>query len=234
MKETVFERLPRYRTDKNIPMIEWAYLKLKEMIFYQKVIPGQKLIYKDLCEALELSRTPIINALTRLEQEGFVKSESFRGFYVKPIDAKEIHDKFGVREALEVYAVSVAIPNMTNRDVDTLAQMIAEHREYNPAGYDKKKLFLDSRIHLQIAKLTGNENLVEVLRGNLEHVYLRLALNTSNPHRMAPAIREHEQLIKYFETKDTTNCIQLMQKHIRLGRDHVINSLEKGESYLEL
>ena len=204
------------------------------MIFHQKVVPGQKLIYKDLCDALGLSRTPIINALTRLEQEGFVKSESFRGFYVNPINAKEIEDKFGVREALEVYSVSIAIPNLTTEDLDILEQMTDEHRNYNPPGYDKKKLYLDSRIHLQIAKATGNENLVEMLRMNLEHVYLRLALNTSNPCRMSPAIEEHKELFTYLKSKDIENCVSLMRRHIRLGRDHVINSLNKNESYLEL
>ena len=78
-----------------------AYKKIKKMIFDQELSPGQKLIYKDLGEMLGMSRTPIINALIRLEQEGFVASESFRGFYVRPIDLKEVWDAFGVREALE-------------------------------------------------------------------------------------------------------------------------------------
>lgn len=234
MKNNAFQTLPKYRTNKEIPLIDWAYLKLKEMIFHQIVVPGQKLIYKDLCEALGLSRTPIINALTRLEQEGYVKSESFRGFYVNHINVKEITDKFGVREALEVYAIKIAIPNLKIKDMDVLEQMIAEHGNYNPPAYDKKKLYLDSRIHLQIAKMTGNENLVEILKMNLEHVYLRLALNTSNPSRMAPAIKEHNELLEYIKNKEMENCINLMQDHIRRGRDHVINSLSKGESYWEL
>ncbi|WP_022666358.1 GntR family transcriptional regulator [Desulfospira joergensenii] len=234
MKNNAFQNLPKYRTNKEIPLIEWAYLKLKEMIFHQVVVPGQKLIYKDLCEALGLSRTPIINALTRLEQEGHVKSESFRGFYVNPISVKEITDKFGVREALEVYAIGIALPNSTPKDLEVLEDMILEHGEYNPPGYDKKKLYLDSRVHLQIAKMTGNDNLVDMLRMNLEHVYLRLALNTSNPSRMSPAIKEHDELLTYLKNKDMENCIRLMRKHIRLGRDHVINSLSKDESYFEL
>ena len=234
MSENAFQSLPKFRSNKEMPLIEWAYLKLKEMIFQQTVVSGQKLIYKDLCETLDISRTPIINALTRLEQEGYVKSESFRGFYVKPIDTKEIVDKFGVREALEVYAISVAIPKVNNEDLKILEQMTEEHRSYNPAAYDKKKLYFDSRIHLQIAKITGNENLVEILKMNLEHVYLRLALNTSNPSRMHPAVEEHRELLQFIKNKDIKNCIDLMQRHIRNGRDHVINSLNKGESYREL
>jgi len=71
---------------------------LSQMIFQQKVIPGQRLVYSDLCKLFDMSRTPIINALTRLEQEGFLVSEAFRGFQVKPIDLQELWDLFGVRE----------------------------------------------------------------------------------------------------------------------------------------
>ena len=79
------------------------------MIFEQRLVPGQKLVYQDLVNLLNMSQTPIINALNRLEQEGFVASETFRGFCVKPIDLEEVWENFGVREALEVYAVKQAI-----------------------------------------------------------------------------------------------------------------------------
>ena len=93
----------------NKTLIEYAYQKIKQMIFQQKVIPGQRLVYSDLCKLFNMSRTPIINALTRLEQEGFLVSEAFRGFQVKPIDLQELWDLFGVREALESYAIEKAI-----------------------------------------------------------------------------------------------------------------------------
>ncbi|MBW1766053.1 MAG: GntR family transcriptional regulator [Deltaproteobacteria bacterium] len=69
----------------SMTLINEAYRKLKEMIFRQNVIPGQRLIAKDLSEILKMSRTPIINALYLLEREGFIVSVPFRGFYVKPV-----------------------------------------------------------------------------------------------------------------------------------------------------
>jgi DNA-binding GntR family transcriptional regulator len=72
------------------------------MIFRQELSPGQRLIYRDLSLKLNISQTPVVTALNRLEQEGFLICESFRGFYIKPIDIQEAWDLFGVREALEV------------------------------------------------------------------------------------------------------------------------------------
>ena len=165
-------------TAANMPLIEWAYLKIKEMIFQQKLTPGQKLVYKDLSKVLNISRTPIIIALSRLEQEGFVKSESYRGYYVKPIDINEIWDSFGIREAFEVYSVKQAILNAQPSVMTTLEMKIEEHKNYMPPFYDKKKLFLDATVHIQLAEMAGNQGLVHLLKINLEYVYLRLAYNT--------------------------------------------------------
>ena len=213
------------------PLLEWAYSKIKEMIFQQKLAPGQRLIYKDLCEVLNISRTPIINALTRLEQEGYVKSESFRGFYVKPIDLQEVSDHFGIREALEVYAVDQAIDNAQPDDLVELQEKIEQHHQYMPHSYDKKKLFLDAAVHIKIAEMTGNQGLVELLTKNLEYVYLRLAWNNQRPNRMTPAAKEHFAILKMMEAKDKAGGVALMREHIQLGRDHVIDSLKWEETY---
>ena len=86
-------------------MNEKAYQNIKQMIFNKNLGPGQKLVYKDLCKTLKMSPTPIIHSLCRLEQEGFLSSEPFRGFYIKPLDPQEAWDLYGVREALETYAI---------------------------------------------------------------------------------------------------------------------------------
>ena len=213
------------------PLLEWAYSKIKEMIFQQKLAPGQRLIYKDLCQVLNISRTPIINALTKLEQEGYVKSESFRGFYVKPIDIQEISDHFGIREALEVYSVEQAIKNVKPGDLEELKDRIEQHHNYMPPFYDKNKLFLDAAVHIKIAEMTGNQGLVQLLTQNLEHVYLRLAMNNQKPNRMAPASKEHFGILKLMEAKDQAGGVALMREHIQKGRDHVIACLKWEETY---
>ncbi len=218
----------------NTPLFEIAYNRIKELIFQRKLAPGQRLIYKDLCQMLNTSRTPIINALTKLEEEGYVKSESFRGFYVKPIDIQEISDGFGVREALEAYAIEHALKRMQPADVEDLKLKIADHEAYMPPVYDKQKFYLDAAVHIRIAETTGNKGLVQLLTKNLEHVYLRLALHTHHPDRMAPAVQEHKELLQFIEAKDEAACIALMRRHIQRARDHVITSLEREETYQAL
>jgi DNA-binding GntR family transcriptional regulator len=218
----------------SMPLIEWAYIKIKEMIFQQKLTPGQKLVYKDLTSTLNISRTPIIIALSRLEQEGYVKSESYRGYYVKPLDLKEIWENFGIREALEVYSVEQAVIYAKPSGIALLEEKIEAHKNYMPTFYDKKKLFLDATVHIQLAEMTENKSLVHTLKANLEYIYLRLAYNTSSPDRMNPAVEEHRSLLEMIKRKDVNGSIVLMRKHIQNARDHIVKSLSREEKYQSL
>ena len=213
---------------------EEAYRKIKQMIFQQKVIPGQRLVYSELCKLFNMSRTPIISALTRLEQEGFLASESFRGFQVKPIDLQEAWDLFGVREALEAYAVERAIEQGTPADMEILEEKRRKHEEYMPSRYDRKKFFVDAEFHIQIAAMTRNNVLEKMLRTNLEHVNLRFRLDNCNTQRMSLATSEHGELIKNMKKKNVLKSVEIIKAHVRNGRDTCLDCLSMEEEILSL
>jgi len=214
-------------------LIDEAYRKLKEMIFRQNVIPGQRLIAKDLSDMLKMSRTPIINALYLLEREGFIVSVPFRGFNVKPVDIKETIELFEVREALEVQSVQLAIERMEPGDMEKLEAVAQRHREYMPPFYDRQKVALGTYFHIQIAKMSKNKTLEKLLTINMEHEYLRYKLNQADPARMKPAMDEHYELIERMRKKDTEGSVKLLKRHIQKNRDHIIRLLEAEEKAKE-
>ena len=199
----------------SITRIEEAYRKIKQMIFDQKLVPGQRLVNQDLGDTLNMSRTPIINALNRLVQDGFVAFESFRGFYVKPIDLQEVWDAFGVREALEVHAVEQAIKLSVGGDIRELETKLSEHADYQPHYYTRKKFFLDSEFHLQIAAMAKNKVLKWLLKLNFEHIYLRARLEDYDIHRMTVAAEEHHRLVRKMKNKDIIGSIELTRNHVK-------------------
>ena len=213
----------------SMTLIDEAYRKLKEMIFRQNVIPGQRLIAKDLSEILKMSRTPIINALYLLEREGFIDSIPFRGFYVKPVDAQETIELFEVREALELQCVQLAIKRMEPGEIEKLEEIAQKHRDYMPPYYDRQKIALGTYFHIQIAKMSKNKSLEKLLTINMEHEYLRYKYNQADPSRMKPAVDEHYELIEKMKKKDTAGSMRLLKRHIQRNRDHVIRLLEKEE-----
>ena len=215
-------------------LMEDAYNRIKQMIFHQELNPGQRLIYRDLSETLNMSRTPIINALYRLEQEGFVISESFRGFYVKPVDIQEAWDLFGVREALEAYAIEQAIDRAGPGEITILEEQLQKHEQYMPARYDKKKAALEAEFHLQIAAMTNNRVLENLLRINFEHLYLRFNLDYVDPKRMPQAVKEHHDILDKIRKKDLPTAVEAIRLHVRKGRNAVVAGISKKKEPIQI
>ena len=173
-----------------------AFSRIKQLILNQELIPGQKLIYDDLAKRLKMSRTPIINALNRLEQLGLVVSESRRGFTVKPMDTDEAWETFDFREAIEVYAVEQLILKANGLDMSVLKEKMLEYENYRPNYYDRKKIFLDAAFHLQIAQMTRNSVLKWHLKLDLQHIYLRANLNNYSLDREKAATRRTSTAVR--------------------------------------
>ncbi len=219
----------KQKTEDPRTLIEEAYRKIKHMIFLKKLAPGQKLIYSDLSKILNMSRTPIINALNRLEQQRLVASESFRGFYVREMPVQEAWDAFGVRIALETWAVEEAVKSADAADFEVLEDKYLSHNNYKSNQYDRKKFYLDAQFHIQIAAMSKNRILKMLLKNNLEHVYLRAGLDNYNPNRMEVSVKEHRRLLDQMKNKDLMGSVETVRLHIEGARKHVINCLYNNE-----
>lgn len=202
--------------------INEAYRAIKRLMLKQKLIPGQKLLYRELSEWLNMSKTPIVNALNRLEQEGFVTSEPNVGYMIKPIDQKEIFDSCEVREALEIKALETAIKSATVKQMAGLEERCRSFDQYRPYRYDKKKLMLDCEFHLQIAVISNNEVLRYLLRRNFDHMILRTQQDNYIPERMEISSRDHRSLLDLMGNQDFPKSAALLSRHIRNDRDHVL------------
>ena len=203
-------------------LMEKAYREIKSMIFQQMFGPGQKLIYRNLAERLNMSKTPIMYALGRLQQEGFVELTPDVGYSVKEIDIKELEDLFDLREALEAHAVLLAIRNQTANGLKILEKKIQEHREYLPLVYDRKKLILDANVHLEIAQLSGNNMLVKQLRQIFEHIYLRHRVELMHPARIPIAPKEHLKIIGAIRKRDYSDAQELIRCHVKAAKENMI------------
>jgi DNA-binding GntR family transcriptional regulator len=215
-------------------LMERAYTLLKAMIFKQKIGPGQKIIYRDLTKQLSMSKTPILYALGRLEQEGFVTLQPNLGYFVKEIDLKELEDSFGVREALETHAIRLAIMYQNDGDIKSLEEKMYAHKIYQNPFYDRKKLVMDAAFHLQIAQMSRNNFLTKQLHHVLEHHYLRYRAEILDPSRMPVAPLEHEEILTQIKKQDYSGAITTIRNHIGRDKETMLSSFAKEEDLGEL
>ena len=202
-----------------------AYVELKKWIFTQRIVPGQKLIYKDLAEKLKMSKTPIIYALTRLEQEGFVERYLNRGYFVHEMDAKEASELFDAREAIEVFSIEKALENLERKNVDAVEKIIDYHRETDYTNM-RNRLILDMSLHLKIAEATGNEYLTRMLQGLFERLYLTYRFDRLDPRRKLGSEQEHKKIFKAIKDKNIEEAKKLLKQHVKNGKKAILDGLK--------
>lgn len=201
-----------------------AYVELKKWIFIHRIVPGQKLIYKDLANKLKMSKTPIIYALTRLEYEGFVERLLNRGYFVHEMNREEAGELFDAREAVEIYSLEKMVGSLARSDIEEIERIIAYHGETD-YGDMRKRLILDMTLHLKLTEITGNNYLIRMLRGLFERLYLTYRFDRLDPQRKTASEHEHAMIFKVIKDMDTEGARNLLQQHIRNGKKALIKGL---------
>ena len=97
-----------------------AYMGIRRMFFLNEIIPGQKISYGDLAKRLDMSTTPVIQALKRLEYQGLVRHEPNRGYYTENISLKEITEIYEFRELIETSLLPKIISRIDKKGLKTL------------------------------------------------------------------------------------------------------------------
>jgi DNA-binding GntR family transcriptional regulator len=153
---------------------------------------------------------------------------------VKPVDIEETRELFEVREALESMSIQLAIERQKPGEVDTLEDIARKHAEYMPDRYDRQKIAMGVEFHIQIARMSKNQNLLRLLTVNLEHEYVRYTYDQADRSRMKPAVEEHFKILNSIRKKDTEKAVDLIRLHVKRNRDMVLELLKQQKESDEL
>jgi len=208
------------------------YEHLKQKILYGDIEPGERLMQIQVAETLKTSRTPVRDAIRRLEQDGLVVRLPQGGVMVTLVDSQTIKEVFGIRSVLEAYAVELACDSITPEEIATLKQLMRQAQEL--LGSDElerdvkiRELFkLNSQFHDTIYRATGNSYLLDIIN-NLRNIvrqmrYLGLRADTTT---WSQAWDEHIQLINCLESRDKESANGLIKRHLINAASNVISAL---------
>ncbi len=198
------------------PLDDLAYLRIKEAILTGVFLPGKPLVSNQIATDLHISRTPIRQALTRLEREGFAISEPFRGYYVSRIDSREIQAMYELREVLECHLIRATVGRFTPEELDELDAVIeaagaALKRGDHACFQEKNRVF-----HHTFDIKFGNPRISEVLRNLDERVHwvLSLALQLDRLN-LEHSYKEHVQILQAVRDGNAECASELLQIHLR-------------------
>ncbi|MGC5344184.1 GntR family transcriptional regulator [Streptomyces sp. DT24] len=199
---------------KRPPAAERVYTHVKRGVLDRHYEGGTLLTEGDLAEAVGVSRTPVREALLRLEVEGLIKLYPKKGALVLAVSAQEIADVVETRLLVEEFAARKAVP-ASPRLIARLEELLDEQRELAAVGDLAEVSVKDRCFHAEIVRNAGNE-ILSRLYDQLRDRQLRMgvAVMEAHPDRIAANISEHGELLEAIRAGDADGAARVVRRHV--------------------
>ena len=199
---------------------EQVYRTLVEFITNGSIPPGTELKEQHLARQMNVSATPVREAIRRLASEGFVETVPYRGSVVRMLNQKEIAEAYVCREALERLAIAEAISHLQDQDIKNLNELVDSYQLMDDPTdiYESSQKFDD-----YIYDLSRNQtlhNLLGMLKGTISR---DKKYSSANTERRVEIYNEHKEIIKAMEERDVEKAKEAVSRHIRNGRKFIEN-----------
>jgi DNA-binding GntR family transcriptional regulator len=212
--------------DEYLPLRDVVFNTLRQEILTGKLKPGERLMEIHLANKLGVSRTPIREAIRKLELEGLVIMIPRRGAEVAQITFKSLEDVMEVRRALDVLAIELACDRMLDEDLDRLGKA-CENFNVAVATKDTRKIAeADVEFHDIIVQSTGNARLIQLVNNLSEQMY-RYRFEYLKDETTHDALKhEHLEMYHSIGKKDKETAAKTVIKHIDNQERAIIKQLK--------
>lgn len=199
---------------KQPPAAERVYAHIKEAVLDRRYEGGTLLTEGGLADAVGVSRTPVREALLRLEVEGLIKLYPKKGALVLAVSAQEIKDVVETRLLVEEFAARKAVP-ASPQLIARLEQLLEEQRQLAEVGDLAEVAVKDRCFHAEIVKNAGNE-ILSRLYDQLRDRQLRMgvAVMEAHPGRIEANITEHSELLEAIRGGNAEEAAQVVRRHV--------------------
>lgn len=207
------------------------YQDLWQQIISFELFPGSRVTETELAEVYKTSRTPVREALKRLEAEGLVKIRPKQGCFVRNVDIQLISDYYTVRVALEAMAIELACEYMPDEEIEELAQT------WDPENYDEKQINSydikrqEEAFHVTIARASKNQVLISYLEDVNNQIRPIRLLGFPDAKSIIDTYAEHFHICKLIQQRDKEAAREAMVEHIRksqgIARTVTLGQLEQ-------
>ncbi len=211
---------------------DFAYTEVKQRIINCNFKPGQQIVEEELSNELEISRTPLREALQRLELEELVVRQPNGRLKVAPVSVKEVKELFLVRSMLEGIVVSEAADNITDQDIKNLSYLVRMVKETSVEGNHEDVSNFGTQFHTYLYNLSQNKTVVKILFQLNDHItrYRRLAhfIDTKKTSD------EHEVILDFIIKKDKKNAELTMKNHVLDSMNQAVQAVIQYEETLQI
>lgn len=214
--------------DEYLPLRDVVFHTLRRAILKGELKPGERLMELALAERLGVSRTPIREAMRKLEQEGLVVMSPRRGAQVANITEKDLNDVLEVRMALESMAMEKACGRMTEEELASLRKAAVDFERMTAEGDLVKMAEADMAFHEIIYQASDNRRLIQVLNNLREQIYRYRVEYLKEEETRNLLVREHEEITKALRERNARRAQALSFQHLENQRRGIMEAI-RGE-----
>jgi DNA-binding GntR family transcriptional regulator len=232
------EKKQEKKSDK-IDLAQKAFQGIRQMLFYNEIIPGQQIKYQELANKIGVSITPVIHALKWLEFKNIVRHEPNRGYFVNEVSLKEIREIYDIRLSIEVSLAPEIIKYVDQESMKRLKQSQDAYRSAVDTDNFYGRLMTDMKFHLTLASISQCQIQLKILQDLFDMLLLKYKRNLILLGIMDSSLQEHAQILKSLEARDSAALQHALSTHLDHVRTHIIEGFErmfvsKKEAMLDL
>lgn len=207
------------------PIREIAYETLKHAIITGDLPAGSRIVETEYAERMHISRTPLREALRKLERDGLVEYMLRRGVVVRAFTLADVEEIYTIRNALELLTLPAIVANATEGDIRSLRAILSE-MDHFIENDDVEALSPRARqFHTQLTAISGLKRTIRAIEGQDEYISRFSALAIAKEDRRSSAHDEHHQLVDLVEARDLEGFTALMTKHIERSKQTCLEAL---------
>ncbi|TCK93286.1 GntR family transcriptional regulator [Natranaerovirga hydrolytica] len=216
-----------------LPLRDVVFNALREAILKGELNPGERLMEKQLAERMGVSRTPIREAIRKLELEGLVVMVPRKGAEVARITQKALKDVLEVRCALEELAVKIACEKVAQKEIKALRETMEAFNQAVNKGDVEKIVEKDVEFHDIIFNSTDNEKLIQILNNLREQIYRYRVEYIKKTDNHQILVKEHEEILNAIESKNVEKAQEVAQQHIINQETTIIKFIKENGSNIK-
>jgi len=207
---------------------QYVFEYLKQAITRGDIAPGGRLVESHIADSIGVSRTPVREALHKLESQGFLRKLPAGGFTAVGLTRQDIDETFGIRSVLESYAARLAAENHTPEGLARLEKIIREYQDSLASGEVGELEKINTRFHELLYTLSNSPRLIKMINDLKAQIQRFRHIILSQQAMARQSNRDHKRMVAAIRADDADGVEKLVREHILRGKAAVLAHLDSA------
>jgi DNA-binding GntR family transcriptional regulator len=203
-----------------------VFENLKQAIIRGDVAPGDRVVESQIAEVLDISRTPVREAIHKLEREGLLKKLPKGGFAAVNLTREDIEETFGIRSVLESYAARLAALNHQEEDLKPLEEKIKEFQTCLDRGEMEELPRINTEFHSLFYALSRSPKLIKLINDLRDQIFRFRKILLQMDSMAKRSNEDHRKILTAIRQRDVPRVEKVVREHILRGQRIVLKALE--------